>query len=119
MVKVKSDFLFFSSLSHCPAHSDSCYLSFLISDPPVELFAVDAEKVLSGMDDTTLDGYGPGCVYVVSSHHAHCNACTLALLDGIGNLHQDRLTHAQNDLVLQRYQHTVVSAHTIYLRTYH
>lgn len=66
------------------------YLSFLITDPPVELFAIDTEEVLSRMDDTTLDGYGPGCVYVVSCHHAHCDACTLTLLDGVGHLKSDQ-----------------------------
>lgn len=62
------------------------YLSFLVADPPVELFAVDAEEVFSGVDDATLDGDGPGRVDVVSCHHAHCDASTLTLLDGVRNL---------------------------------
>jgi len=64
------------------------YLSFLIADPPVEFFAINAEEIFSRMDDTTLDGYGPGCVYVVSSHHADRDACTLALLNSIGHLNE-------------------------------
>lgn len=62
------------------------YLSFLIADPPVELFAVDAEEVFSRVDDATLDGDGPCCVDVVSCHHAHCDASTLTLLDSIRDL---------------------------------
>lgn len=46
------------------------------------------------MDDATLDGYGPGCVYVVSCHHAYCDAGTLALLDSIGHLNSDAHRHA-------------------------
>lgn len=38
------------------------------------------------MDDPTLDGDGSCCVDVVSCHHAHCDASTLTLLDGIRNL---------------------------------
>lgn len=38
------------------------------------------------MDDATLDGDGPGRVDVVSCHHAHCDASTLTLLDGVRNL---------------------------------
>lgn len=41
------------------------------------------------MDDTALDGYGPGCVNVVSRHHAHCDAGALALHDSIGHLKSD------------------------------
>lgn len=62
------------------------YLSFLIADPPVEFFAVDAEEVFPGVDDATLDGDGPCCVDVVSGHHAHGDASTLTLLDGIRDL---------------------------------
>lgn len=62
------------------------YLAFLITDPPVELFAINAEEVLSGADDPALDGYGSGRVYVVACHHAHSDACTLTLLNGIGHL---------------------------------
>lgn len=38
------------------------------------------------MDDATLDGDGPRCVDVVSCHHAHRDASTLTLLDGIRDL---------------------------------
>lgn len=38
------------------------------------------------MDDATLDGDGPRCVDIVSCHHAHCDASTLTLLDGIRDL---------------------------------
>lgn len=62
------------------------YLAFLITDPPVELFAINAEEILSWMDDPTLDGYGSGRVYVVTGHHAYSDACTLTLLNSIGNL---------------------------------
>lgn len=62
------------------------YLSFLVADPPVKLFAVDAEKVFPGVDDATLDGDGPCCVDVVSRHHAHSDASTLTLLDGVRDL---------------------------------
>lgn len=72
---------------------DSSYLSFLIADPPVELFSVDAEEVFTGVDDPTLDGDGPGRVDVVSRHHAHRDAGTLALQNGIRHLQQDTRTH--------------------------
>lgn len=46
------------------------------------------------MDDATLDGDGPGCVDVVSCYHAHCDASTLALLDGIRHLVGDASARA-------------------------
>lgn len=62
------------------------YLSLLIADPPVKLFPVDTEEVLSRVDDATLDGDGASRVDVVTSDHAYGDARTLAHQDGIGHL---------------------------------
>lgn len=66
--------------------SGCAYLPLLIADPPVELFALQAQEVLSRMDNATLDGDGPGCVDIVTSDHADCDACPLALADGFWDL---------------------------------
>lgn len=65
------------------------YLSFLVADPPVELFAVDAEEIFSWVDDAALDGDGPSCVNVVACDHSHGDSGTLTLLDGVGHLNRD------------------------------
>lgn len=62
------------------------YLPLLVADPPVELLALQAQKVLPRMDDATLDGDGPGCVDIVTSDHADGDACPLALADGFWDL---------------------------------
>lgn len=69
---------------------DSDYFSFLVADPSVEFFPIDAQEVLSGVDDATLDGDGPGCVDVVPCHHADRDARTLTLLDGVRHLNGNR-----------------------------
>lgn len=62
------------------------YLSLLVADSPVELLALQAQKVLPRMDDATLDGDGPGRVDIVTSDHADGDACPLALADGFWDL---------------------------------
>lgn len=62
------------------------YLSLLISDPPVELLPLEAEEVLSGVDDATLDGDGTRSVDVVPGDHAHGDPSALALTDGFWHL---------------------------------
>lgn len=62
------------------------YLSLLISDPPVELLALEAEEVLPGVDDATFDGDGTRSVDVVPGDHAHGDPGSLALPDGFWHL---------------------------------
>ena len=62
------------------------YLPFLVADPSVELLALEAQEVLPGVDDATLDGDGPRCVDVVTGDHADRDACSLALADGFRDL---------------------------------
>lgn len=62
------------------------HLPLLVADPPVELFALQTQEVLPGMDDTTLDGDGPGRVDIVTSDHADGDTCPLALADGFWDL---------------------------------
>lgn len=62
------------------------YLPLLIADPPVEFFAFQAQEVLPRVDNATLDGYGPGCVDIVTGDHADCDTCPLALADGFWDL---------------------------------
>lgn len=64
------------------------YLPLLIADPPVELFALQAQEILPRVDNATLDGNGPGCVDIVTSDHADCDPCPLALADGFWDLHK-------------------------------
>lgn len=65
------------------------HLSFLVADPPVELFAVDAEEIFSRVDDAALDGDGPSRVDVVACDHSHRDSRALTLLDGVGHLDRD------------------------------
>lgn len=62
------------------------YLSLFITNPPVKFFAVDAQEVLSRVDDATFDGNGSGSVDVVTSHHSHCDASTLTFTNSIWHL---------------------------------
>lgn len=62
------------------------YLAFLIADPPVELLPLQAQEVLPRLDDAALGCNGPGCVDVVPSHHADCDASTLAFADSFRDL---------------------------------
>lgn len=66
------------------------YLAFLIADAPVEFFSLQAQEVLPWLDDATLGCDGPGRVDVVSSHHADCNASTLAFADSFRDLEETR-----------------------------
>lgn len=76
-----------------PSHSSgnlgaslSSHLSFFVAYPPVELFALQADEVVAGLQDAALGGDGPGRVDVVARHHPHRDACALALPDGIWDL---------------------------------
>lgn len=62
------------------------YLSFFITDPAVELFALQAEEVISCLQDATFSCYSAGSVKVVPGDHAHCDSSTLALSNGIRDL---------------------------------
>jgi len=64
------------------------HLSLVVSDLLVELFALHTQEVLPGQQDATLDGDGAGGVDVVSGHHAHSDAGTLALNDSIRYLEE-------------------------------
>lgn len=77
------------------------YLSLLISDPPVELLALEAEEVLSGVDDATLDGDGARGVDVVAGDHAHGDPGPLAFPDGFWHLQ-----HQTEPLAQGKTQHT-------------
>lgn len=65
---------------------DFIHLSLLISDPPVELLPLEAEEVLSRVDDATFDGDGTRSVDVVPGDHAHGDPGSLALPDGFWHL---------------------------------
>lgn len=54
-----------------------------ISDSPVEFFSLQDKAVVARLEDATLGGDGACSVYVVASHHAHGDACSLALVDCI------------------------------------
>lgn len=76
-----------------PSHSSgnlgaslSSHFSFFVAYPPVELFALQADEVVAGLQDAALGGDGPGRVDVVARHHPHRDACALALPDGIWDL---------------------------------
>lgn len=62
------------------------YLSLLVAYPPVEVLALQAQEVVTRLEDATLDGDGSGGVDVVPGDHAHCDPSTLALLNGVGDL---------------------------------
>ncbi len=62
------------------------HLSFLVAYPSVELFALQADEIVSGLQDATFGSDGSSCVDVVPSHHPHCDASTLALPDGFWDL---------------------------------
>lgn len=62
------------------------HLSLFVADPAVELFAVQADEVISRLEDATFSGDGSSRVDVVPSHHSHCDSSALALPDGIWDL---------------------------------
>lgn len=62
------------------------HLSFFITDWLVELLALQTKKVFSGLQDATFGSDGAGSVDIVTSNHAHSNACSLALRNGLWNL---------------------------------
>lgn len=75
------------------------HLSFLIPYSSVEVFALKTDKVIPRVDDPTFSSNGPGCVNVITSHHPHCDACTLTLADGLWHL------RCKGKLVLHKIQH--------------
>lgn len=68
-------------LCDCASH-----LSLFITDPAVELFALNAEEVISYLQDATFSCYSAGSVKVVPGDHTHCDSSTLALFNGIRDL---------------------------------
>lgn len=75
--------IFFFHQSRCEALT---HFSFLVPDSSVEVFALETDEVVAGVDDATLGGDGPGCVDVIARHHPHGDARTLTLADGLGHL---------------------------------
>lgn len=73
---------------HCWSNSSApgAHLSFLIPDPPIEVFPLQTQEVFPGVEDATLEGDGTSGVDVVAGDHADGDACTLAFLDGIRDL---------------------------------
>lgn len=77
-VQRKSVFFFFCcGLSH---------LSLLVADPAVELFALQADEVISGLQDAAFGGDGASRVDVIPGHHPHRDSSALAFPDGIWDL---------------------------------
>lgn len=68
-------------LINCASH-----LSLFITDPAVELFALQAKKVISWLQDATFSCYSAGSVKIVPGDHAHRDSSTLALSNGIRDL---------------------------------
>lgn len=64
------------------------HLSFFIAYPSVELFALQADEVISRLEDATLGGDGSSRVDVVPSDHPHCDTSTLAFPDGVWDLRE-------------------------------
>lgn len=64
-----------------PAH-----LALLVAYSAVELFALQADEVVAGLQDAALGGDGPRRIDVVARHHPHRDACALALPDGFWDL---------------------------------
>lgn len=62
------------------------HLSFLISDSSVKLFALQAQKVISRLNDATLDSNSTCCVDIVTGDHTHSDARPLTLPNGLGDL---------------------------------
>lgn len=62
------------------------HLSLLIADPAVELLALQADEVISGLQDATFGGDGAGRVDVIPGHHPHRDSSALAFPDGIWDL---------------------------------
>ena len=77
----------------------SSYLPKVIPYPLVELLALHAEEVVPGVQDSTFESDGAGCVDVVSGDHAHRDASALALLNGIWHLRWKTTTRKRKELV--------------------
>lgn len=71
-------------------HEEECFpvahLSLFIADPAVELFALQADEVISRLEDATFGGDCSSRVDVIPSHHSHRDSSTLAFSDGIWDL---------------------------------
>lgn len=61
-------------------------LAIGVPNATVEFLAVDNQVIHAGLDNATLDGDGTGRVDVVTRHHAHSDACPLALSNSFGYL---------------------------------
>ena len=64
------------------------HLSSVIADLEVEVLAFHTQEFLPRQQDATLGCYGAGRVDVVAGDHAHGDASTLTLCDGIGYLEE-------------------------------
>lgn len=87
------------------------YLSLVVPDLLVELLPLQAEEVFAGRNDATLGCDGAGSVDVVSSNHADCDACALALGDSLGYL-QMMSTKAFTDTTKSRHNQTAACGYT-------
>lgn len=71
-------------------HEEECFpvahLSLFVADPAVELFALQADEVISRLEDATFSGDRSSRVDVIPSHHSHRDSGTLAFSDGIWDL---------------------------------
>lgn len=67
-------------------HDRNSHLSLFITDPTVELFALQAEEIIPRLQDTTFSCYSTGSVEVVPSDHADRDSSTLAFFNGIWDL---------------------------------
>lgn len=62
------------------------YLSFLVPDSPVKVFALHAQEVVSDVKDAAFSGDGTRCVDVISRNHSYCDSRPLTLPDSFWNL---------------------------------
>lgn len=91
------------------------HLSLVVPDLLVELLPLQAQEVFAGRNDATLGCDGSGSVDVVSSNHADCDACALALGDSLRYL-QMMSTEAFTDTTKSRHGQT--AARGLYIHIY-
>lgn len=62
------------------------HLPLFIADPAVELFPLQADEVVSRLEDAAFGGDCASRVDVIPGHHSHRDSSTLAFSDGIWDL---------------------------------
>lgn len=83
--------------------STPAYLSFFVAYPPVELFAFQADEVISRLQDAALCRDGPSCIDVIPRHHPHRNARALAFPDSFWDLGESGTTTEEEMQVIFAY----------------